>query len=73
MNRRQLALISLPAMALAFALGFVIFDQSWGLAATILVSYGIIAFLSLVVIVVAMKVMPRSGPHSRPPAITRSH
>ena len=72
MNRRQLALTTLPLMVVASIVGVVIVEQGWSLAATILIGYAVIAALT-VIGVVALAVFPRGGPHSRPPAITRSH
>jgi hypothetical protein len=72
MTRRQLALLALPFMVVAFILGFVIFEQGWSFAATILVSYGVIAVLTTIAVVLALVVFPHGGPDSRTPAVTRS-
>jgi hypothetical protein len=72
MTRRQLTVLALPFMVVAFIIGFVIFEQSWSLAATILVSYGIIAFLTTIAIALALVVFPHGGPDSQTPAVTRS-
>jgi hypothetical protein len=72
MTRRQLALLALPFVIVAFILGFVIFEQRWSLAGTILISYGVIAFLTTIALAVALVVFPHGGPDSRTPAVTRS-
>lgn len=72
MSRRKLALITLSLTVVASALGVVIFEQGWSLAATILAAYGVITGLTIIA-VLALVVFARGGPHSRPPAITRSH
>jgi Na+/H+-dicarboxylate symporter len=72
MTRRQLAVVAIPIVVVAFIVGFVIFEQGWSLAATLLVSYGVIAFLTTIAVVLALVVFPHGGPDSRTPAVTRS-
>ena len=48
MSRRQLAVITLPLMAVASVLGVVIFELGWGLASTILAGYACVAVLTIV-------------------------
>ena len=72
MNRKQVVLTAIPLMVLGSISGVVIFEQGLSLAATILVGYGVVAALTVIGIV-ALVVSARGRPHSRPPAITRSH
>ena len=72
MNRRQVALTALPLMVLGSISGVVIFEQGLSLAGTILVAYAVVIGLTIIG-VVALVVSARGRPHSRPPAITRSH
>ena len=72
MNRRQVVLTAVPLMVLGSISGVVIFEQGLSHAGTILVGYGVVAGLTIIGIV-ALVVSTRGRPHTRPPAITRSH
>lgn len=70
---RPLAVIAPPLMVVGFVVGLLVFEQSWSLAATLLVAYGIIAFLTLVAVILVLVVFPDFGSKPRAPAATRIH